>query len=114
MDERLEKALEFSNYQATLQVQKDNLKIRLNHALLLRYSNSVFKTNLKLINFIQTCINQELEEIVIEDLNGNPVKIDDLKEALKIFLNTHQQAYKEYEKSYSELKKARNIKKVVS
>ena len=33
MDEKLEKALEFSNYQKTLQIQKENLKLRLEHML---------------------------------------------------------------------------------
>jgi len=114
MDEKLEKALEFSNYQKTLHIQKENLKLRLEHMLLAKFDNNIFLCNIKLINFIQTCITNNYSTVVILDIHNNPVKINQLKDCLDYFLLVYYKAYNEYFDKYEILKKARNIKKVIS
>ena len=114
MDEKLEKALEFSNYQKTLHIQKENLKLRLEHMMILKYDDHVFNCNMELINFIHTCINNNIDSIVILDIHNNPVKISQLRECLDYFLLIYHKAYDEYFDKYEKLKKARNVKKVIS
>ncbi len=114
MDEKLEKALEFSNYQKTLHLQKENLKIRLEHMLLLKFDNNIFLCSMELINFIQTCITNKFESVVILDIHNNPVKINQLRDCLDSLLLIYQTAYNEYFDRYETLKKARNVKKVIS
>jgi len=114
MDEKLEKALEFSNYQKTLQLQKESLKLRLEHMLLVKIDNNIFMCNISIINFIQTCIDNNYDEVVILDIHNNPVKINQLKDCLDNFLLIYHKAYDEYYDKYETLKKARNVKKVVS
>lgn len=114
MDEKLEKALEFSNYQQTLQVQKENLKLRLEHMLIVKIENNIFGCNMELINFIQTCILNKYDSTIIMDSNNNPVKIENLDSILKQFLEVYFLAYEEYLEKYNDLKKARNVKKVIS
>jgi len=113
MDEKLEKALEFSNYQKTLYLQKENLKLRLEHMLIVKYDNNVFTCSMELINFIQTCITNNIDSVVILDIHNNPVKINQLRDCLDSLLVTYHTAYDEYFNKYETLKKARNVKKVI-
>lgn len=112
MDEKLEKALEFSNYQKTFQIQKENLKLRLEHMLIVKIDGNIFKCSMELINFIQTCIFNEYT--IILDVNNNPVKLENLKDCLQTLITVYYKAYDEYFDNYELLKKSRNIKKVVS
>jgi len=114
MDEKLEKALEFSNYQKTLQIQKENLKLRLEHMLLAKIDNNVFNCNIELINFVHTSLCCDQTSVIILDVHGNPVKINQLRDCLDSFLAVYNSAYNEYFEKYEALKKARNIKKVIS
>jgi len=114
MDEKLEKALEFSNYQKTLHIQKESLKLRLEHMLLGKFENNVFLCNMEMINFIQTCITNNYSTVVILDIHNNPVEISQLRDCLDSFLLVYHNAYNEYFNKYETLKKARNVKKVVS
>jgi hypothetical protein len=114
MDEKLEKALEFSNYQKTLHLQKENLKLRLEHMLLVKFDNNIFSCSIELINFMQTCISNNIESVVILNNYGDPVKVDQLRDCLDLFLGKYNTAYNEYFEKYEALKKARNVKKVVT
>jgi hypothetical protein len=114
MDEKLEKALEFSNYQKTLQLQKENLKLRLEHMLIVKIGNNVFTCSIELINFMHTSLYYAKESIIILDVYGNPVKITQLRDCLDLFIAVYNKAYEEYYEKYESLKKARNIEKVIS
>lgn len=114
MDERLEKALDFSKYQQTLQIQKNNLKLRLEHMLITKFEEFVFNCSMELINFIHMCLQCDQKSVIIFDVHKNPVKINDLKKCHDSFLTTYNIAYNEYLENYNKLKKSRNIKKVVS
>ena len=114
MDEKLEKALEFSNYQKTLYLQKENLKLRLEHMLIAKYDTNVFSCSMELINFIQTCITNNMDAVVILDIHNNPVKINQLRDCLDSLLVVYHTAFDEYFNKYETLKKARSVKKVIS
>jgi len=114
MDEKLEKALEFSAYQKTLYLQKENLKLRLEHMLIVKFDNNIFLCSMELINFMQTCITNNIETVIILDIYNNPVKINQLRDCLDSLLVVYNTAYDEYFNKYEALKKARNVKKVIS
>ena len=112
MKESIEKALEFSNYQKTLQIQKDNLKLRLEHMLVFKFENNIFKCNVELINLVNSYESEDY--IIIEDCNNNPVKINDLHTFKFELKYVYYKAYDEYYDEYEKLKKARSVKKIVS
>ena len=56
MDDRLERALDFSNFRLTLHNQKQSAKQRAENMLQVQYSNSLFKADQTLINFVKTNI----------------------------------------------------------
>jgi len=109
MDERLEKALEFSNYQRTLQIKINNLKLRLEHSLSCNYNNHIFNASTELIAFASV-FNKEY---VIKDVKDIPLVIKNPAEFLKLLKDTYVKAHKEYYEDFTALKKARNIKKLV-
>lgn len=112
MDEKLKKALEFSNYQQTLSLKKENLKLRLDHMLIFKFENHIFKCTIELINLVNS---YKLEKyIIIEDCNHNPIKIDDLDTFQYELKYVYYKAYDEYYDEYEKLKNARNVTKIIS
>jgi len=114
MDEKLEKALEFSKYQQTLHVQKENLKLRLDHLLLTKIEDSVVKCSMELINFLQTCVTREYEITYVMDVNNNPIEVRNIELWLFKIIDCYHMAHEEFFKKSDRLKKARNVKKVIS
>lgn len=111
MDERLKKALDFSNYQKTLELKKETLKLKCNQALTVNYENNIFKITKELINFVFAFVEDEY--IIIENSSDVPVKVSP-KKFYEFISETYKSAYKSYFEEYEKLKKARNITKVIS
>ena len=59
MDERLEKALEFSNYALTINNQKRNIRNRVAQLQIVHYLGGVFIANHETIAFIKTLLDME-------------------------------------------------------
>ncbi len=111
MDERLQKALEFSNYQKTLELKINTLKLRYEHMLICKYENDIFKTSMDLISYVN--INKTKKYVIVLDSKNNPVKIESPKEFLKVLQQSYNKAIEEYFEGIESLKKARTIKKVI-
>ena len=78
MDERLEKALDFSNYMLTLSNQKRLLAEKYQEELIHFYSGSQFTITRELITFVSTMVSADQDEIVIADDNNIPCMVEDL------------------------------------
>ncbi len=81
---------------------------------IIKIDGNIFRADMEFINFMQTCLQNGSVYTIILDINNNPVKITDIKECLKTLLEVYYKAYDEYFDKYETLKKARNIKKVIS
>ena len=114
MDERLKKALEFSNYRQTLAIQRTTLKEKLEARLTYGYAGGIFYIDRSLINFVQMCIDQgRIEGIPIIDMNDNPILIDDLKKFRDEIFDRYFTASFEYMKEYEKIKKSRTVEKLL-
>jgi hypothetical protein len=113
MDEKLAKALEFSNYRLTLNNQKKNLKTRMRTMLTIGYNGAMFTVSLELVNFIKHLLDLKVEQYVFLDDNENPVMIKNLLEFHTITLTQYTEAMNEYYVEYEKLKKLRDTKKLV-
>jgi len=113
MDERLSKALEFSNYALTINNQKRNIKNRVAQLQIVHYLGGVFLANHETIAFIKTLMDLEHKSSIIIDSKQNPVNVKSLKELLDKLLNAYTSATTEFDIENEKLKKARNIKKVM-
>jgi len=111
MDERLKKALEFSKFQKTLVVEKQNLKNKLKNSLILNYNNNIFEITLELLNTLE--IFKKDKYIILQDTNDIPVKIENIKEFQLEALQKYKIAQDNYFEDYNKLKKLRNTGKIV-
>ena len=114
MDERLEKALNFSNYMVTLNNQKRLLKEQYQENLLYFDSGCQFLVTRELITFVELLINKGYEkDVVIIDDNEIPAKIADLNIFYENVLDTYFKASNLYFSEYDKLKKSRSVEKII-
>lgn len=113
MDERLQKALEFSNYSLTINNQKRNIKNRVQQLQIVHKNGGVFTADAVTIAFVKTLIDLEQKSAILIDTKENPVRVGNLEEFLDILVSAYTSATTEFEIEYEKLKKARNIKKIM-
>jgi len=113
MDERLAKALEFSNYRSTVENQKRNLRSRVDSLQTITYNNGTFKADKSTISFVSTLINLNNSEIVIVDERNNPIEVSDPKEFLTTLVEAYNGSMNEFLAESKKLAKARSIKKIM-
>jgi hypothetical protein len=115
MDDILKKALDFSNYNQTLNLQKKTIKEKLDLKLTYGYNGGIFKIDMSLITFIQMLIDQgRIENVPLIDHNGNPILIADLikfkEEIFDRYFTATYECFNEYEK----IKKSRSVEKLIN
>ena len=113
MDNRLEKALDFSNFRMILNTRQENLKTLMENKLVLSYEGGLFKINQELLSFVYTLLSQKIEEYIFIDQNDIPILITDLSEFYQKAKEKYENAIKQYFNSFQKLSEARDIRKVV-
>jgi len=114
MDERLEKALEFSNYMVTLNNQKRVLKERYREQTVYYHGGGQFTVTKDLITFVNMLVERgNDEDIVLVDDNETPVMVKDLNDFAVEIVNTYFTAANEYHAEYEKLRKNRSVEKLV-
>lgn len=114
MDERLEKALNFSNYMVTLNNQKRVLKERFREQTVYYYQGGQFTVSKELMTFVSMLIEQGNDtDIVLVDDNETPIMVSDLSDFQSNILNTYFTAANEYHAEYEKLRKNRSVEKLV-
>jgi hypothetical protein len=114
MDERLEKALDFSNYMVTLTNQKRLLKEKYHEELLYFYKGSQFTVSSELMTFVNMLVDKGNDTVVLVDDNDTPALIDDLTEFYDNILDVYFGASNSYHTQYEQLKKNRSPAKLVN
>lgn len=114
MDERLQKALEFSNYRQTLAIQRKTLKEKINAKLTYGCNGGLFKIDQSLITFVQMLIDQgRTENVPIIDINENPILIVNLNDFRDEILDRYFTATYEYLEEYQKIKSSRTVEKIL-
>lgn len=114
MDERLEKALDFSNYMVTLNNQKRMLKEQYHENLVYFKNGCQFTVNKELITFVGLLVDKGNDtDIVLTDDNDVPTNISNLKEFYEEIIDIYFTASNQYLQSYNELKKKRRVEKLI-
>lgn len=115
MDERLEKALDISNYMVTLNNQKRLLKEKFYENLLYFDSGSQFIVTQQLITFVKLLIESGYNmNIVLIDDNDIPVKIKNLESFYENILDVYFKAANDYVNEYEKIRKSRTVEKLVN
>jgi len=114
MDERLEKALEFSNYMVTLNNQKRMLREQFKENIVHYFNGGQFTVNKQLLTFVNMLVEKgNDEDIVLIDDNETPVMVSDLDEFLSDITDRYFSAANTYHAEYKELLKKRSVSKLV-
>lgn len=113
MDERLKKALDFSNYMITLNNQKRVIKEKFHEDLVYFYNGCQFTVTKELITFVNFLVENENDNVVLVDDNDTPTIIKDLSNFFDNILDIYFTASNQYNNSYEELKKKRRVEKLV-
>ena len=113
MDERLEKALDFSNYMLTLNNQKRLLAEKYQEDLIHFYNGSQFTITRELITFVSVMVSADQDEVVITDDNNIPCLISNAEEFYANILNQYATASNAYHTEYLKLKSNRSVEKLV-
>ena len=113
VDERLAAALDASNYRLTLNIQRENSKLKLKNHLVYSQNGGIFKITQDFISFI-FALSQSKKSAVVLDSNENPVKIDDLVDFYENILDIYQEGMNDYLIEFEKFKKLRTTAKVVT
>jgi len=113
MDERLEKALEFSNYRATLGIQKRNIRTRMHVLQTVHYNKGSFIADSVTIAFVNALLQNGKTSAVIIDTKDSPVEVADLQDFLDALMSAYTEATLEYRSQMDKVTKARNIKQLM-
>lgn len=114
MDDILKKALDFSNYSQTLNLQRRIIKEKLDLKLTYGASGGIFKIDQSLITFVQLMLDKNRSSNVpLIDSNNNPILISDLQQFSDDILDLYFSATAEYFHEYEKIKKSRTIEKLV-
>lgn len=110
MDERLAKALEFSNYMVTLNSQKRALKEKFHNECITYDNGGTFTITTTLITFVKLLLDKgQKTEVVLIDDNDLPIIIPDLEQFYESILSQYTESVNSYYTSYLTLKKKRSV-----
>ena len=112
MDDRLQKALEFSKYRIGLFNRKEDLKLKVNNMLVHSYNGGIFRASQELITFLKLLLDQERTRVILIDENGNPIEVTDLQSFFDDIFSKYFEATNYYHLEYSNLRTARAVKSI--
>lgn len=113
MDERLEKALEFSNYMVTLNNQKRILNEQYQQDLVHYFGGGQFSITQGLVSFCQSLVSLNQTDTVLVDDNSQPIYVEDLTNFLDSIVTQYSEASNRYLTEYEKIKKNRSVEGLV-
>lgn len=113
MDERLQKALDHSNYMITLNNQKRLLKEQYQENLVYYFNGGQFTVTQQLISFCQSLVSMDQESTILIDDNDLPIAVDNISTFTKEILTKYFESSNSYLNKYNNLKKNRSVESIM-
>lgn len=114
MDPRLEKALEFANYNLSLERERNQAREDFITKNVIYKNKGTFSVTVDLISFCKLLVDTDnTEDIVLLDDNKDPILIEDLNVFFKELLQKYFSLANEYYNRHSALSKKRSVKDIV-
>jgi hypothetical protein len=114
MDERLQKALDISNYMVTLNNQKRLLQEQYQENLIHYYGGSQFTITQQLISFCQSLLAMHQESTILIDDNQIPTDIENLEQFTQDLYSKYFESANRYLTEYNKLKTNRSVESIMS
>jgi flagellum-specific peptidoglycan hydrolase FlgJ len=108
MDDRLQSALEFSNFRLNLFNIKENIKVKVDSMLTTAMNGGVFKIDRELICFVKMVLDAGKDSVVLIDDNQNPIEITNIQTFYDDILSRYFEATNFYNVEYTKLKRSRS------
>jgi hypothetical protein len=112
MSAKLTKALEFANYRVTLNNQQAALRAKTEALLSYSINGGTFTIDRELLTFCKMLLDNKKKQAVLLDIYKNPVQVE-LKLFYEEILSRYFEVTNEYFVEYENLKKARQVNRVV-
>ena len=109
MDERLKKALDFSNYMMTLNNQRQLLHEKFLQNCVHYINGGKFNITKELINFCHMMVSTDQDSIVLIDDNNSPIQIQELGDFLDDITALYFRNSNEYLVKFNEIKQNRSV-----
>lgn len=113
IDARLSEALTAANYRITLNLAKQNARLKLQNDLTFSTNGGTFAITPELISFVSALRAMEKDDAVLLDVKQNPIQIDDLAAFLEQIVSTYYECTNEFLVEFKALNKQRTAKAVV-
>jgi hypothetical protein len=114
VDQELNQALDFANYQASLAIQKKIFREKIEARLTYGHNGGLFKIDHTLLTFVQMLLDQgRVSGVPLLDSNGNPVLVDNLTQFRDDIFDRYFSSLLEYNQEYQQFKKKRSVEKLV-
>lgn len=113
MDERLSRALDFSNYMVTLNNQKRIIHEQFLESSIHYLNGGKFSVNRELITFCHTLLQSNQTSAILIDDNDTPVEVEDLQKFHDDILDIYFNASYTYLDKYNEIKQKRKVEGLV-
>lgn len=113
LTEELQKTLNEAAYRLTLVTQREHLRIRAEKNLTIAKNGGSFRITPELINFIKIWISENRDEVILLDMNNNPIKITDIQTFYEELLERYAEVMNDWFVAYETLKKQRSVTKIV-
>ena len=111
--ERLAKALDFSNTMQTFNLAKNNLKVKTQNLLSYSTNGGTFRVSQELIAFVNMAVVSGKTSLILLDKNDIPIQIDDTEKFLEDISSLYFEVINEYYNDYQKLRSSRKIEKVL-
>ena len=113
MDERLQKALDHSNYMITLNNQKRLLKEQYQENLVYYFNGGQFTVTQQLISFCQSLVSMDQDSTILIDDNDLPIAVEDVSKFTNEILSKYFESSNSYLIEYNKLKKNRSVESIM-
>jgi len=108
MDEKLQRALDASNFRLNLLNLKENITLKVDTLSVFAINGGIFKINRELIAFTKLVLDSGKTSVVLIDDNNNPIEITNIQSFYDAILDKYFQATNFYHAEYTKLKKMRS------
>jgi hypothetical protein len=105
--ERLSQAIATANYRITLNNQKQNARLKLKKDLTYATNGGIFLITPELLSFTSTMVLQGKTEIIMLDINSNPIEILDLVAFNETILDKYYEIMNEFLFEFKQINKSR-------
>lgn len=113
MDDKLKLALSVANYNTSLQIERKNLRHKLENKMTFVFNGGSFKVDMILINFVHLLVQKNVESAILLDKNQNPIEIQNIQDFFDKIFSLYFESVNDYHDEFTKMRKMRKLEKLI-